>query len=701
MNRRNFLRTTAGAAAGFFAFRGRVFAFQQSPAIEKFTQALPGLGPTGIPVAVPVSAASSGADVYHFEARQFTQQILPAGYGKTTLWGYVDANGAGYPNNQRYLGPLIVARKGRAVRMQMTNKLPNKHILPVDTSLMGAEADQFVNRICVHLHGGFTPWTSDGGPFTWFAPGPWDTSKAPLSQYRGECFLNGTGVDGQAEYYYPNNQSARLSWYHDHAMGITRLNAYAGLAAGYLIGDDFEDFLIKIGLVPATQIPLIIQDKSFNEDGSLWYPTAYEGPSAEAVPDLPNPWVPLTQQTVNSFAGQKGRWDRDTDKPVPMTPSCVPEFFSDTILVNGAPWPNASIAPAPTRFRLLNGSQARFYNLQLYYESKTMPGEADLTRPGPAMIQIGTEGGFLWAPAVLNNPPKQIGWDTNTASPTFGNANSYNLLLGPAERADVIIDFSHAAGSSFILYNDAPAPFPMGDQRNDYYTGDVDATLIGGSLATLKGYGPNTRTLMRIEVTATTPTYGKPLPALVGELRVALAEMAAAQISVPNGCRVRDLTLNEDFDEFGRLIQKLGTNVKPDGSPDFGRGYMDPTTENPRAGDTEIWRVFNLTGDTHPMHFHLVNVQVLGRQPFDAENFAGRPRFTGAFRGPDPNEVGLKETVRMNPNEMTVLSMKFDLPKVPFKVPRSPRTGGYEYVWHCHILEHEEHDMMRPLVVMP
>ena len=452
----------------------------------------------------------------------------------------------------------------------------------------------------------------------------------------------------------------------------------SGLASAYLIGDDFEDYLIKLGLVPATQIPLIIQDKSFNADGSLWYPTVYEGPISEDVPDLPNPWVPLTKQIVNSFAGQEGRWERDEDKPAPTAPSCIPEFFSDTILVNGAPWPEASIAPAPTRFRLLNGSQARFYNLQLYYESKTVPGEADLTRPGPPIVQIGTEGGFLWAPVVLNDPPKQIGWDTNPHSPTFGNANSYSLLLAPAERADVIIDFSHVAGSSFILYNDAPAPFPMGDQRNDYYTGDIDATLIGGSPATPPGFGPNTRTLMKIEVTATAPTYGKPLTTLVAELSVVLAAMAATQISIPSGCRVRDLTLNEDFDEFGRLIQRLGTNVKPNGSPSFGRGGMDPTTENPHAGDTEIWRVFNLTGDTHPMHFHLVNVQVLGRQPFDAENFDGKPHFTATFRGPEANEVGLKETVRMNPNEMTVLCMKFDLPKVPFTVPVSPRTGGYE-----------------------
>ncbi len=155
------------------------------------------------------------------------------------------------------------------------------------------------------------------------------------------------------------------------------------------------------------------------------------------------------------------------------------------------------------------------------------------------------------------------------------------------------------------------------------------------------------------------------------------------------------------MDEYGRLIQRLGTDVEPAGSASFGRAYMDPVTEHARAGDVEIWRIFNLTGDTHPIHFHLVNVQVIGRRPFDAENYDGTPSFTGPLRGPDENEIGYKETVRVNPNEMAMVIMRFELPEVPFPVPQSPRTGNYEYVWHCHILEHEEHDMMRPMVVSP
>jgi spore coat protein A, manganese oxidase len=160
---------------------------------------------------------------------------------------------------------------------------------------------------------------------------------------------------------------------------------------------------------------------------------------------------------------------------------------------------------------------------------------------------------------------------------------------------------------------------------------------------------------------------------------------------------VRDLTLNEDFDNYGRLIQRLGTNVRLSAGT-FAKSFEDAASETPRAGDTEVWRIFNLTGDTHPIHFHLVNVQILERQPFDARHYNGAPRFHGPSRPPDPNEMGWKETVRMNPGEMTKVIMRFE---VPAGAPISARTGGYNYVWHCHILEHEEHDMMRPLIVMP
>jgi spore coat protein A len=500
-------------------------------------------------------------------------------------------------------------------------------------------------------------------------------------------------------------------------MGITRLNAYAGLATAYLIRDAFETKLIKSNIIPSNEIPLIIQDKTFlSAAEQANYPLSYAKPG-----DL---WYPY-QYEKNSLPNGHGRWDWGGDVIPPAYPVMeppaiaeVPEFFSDTALVNGTCYPFVEVQPRHYRFRILNGSQARFYNLQLYYDDGT--GEANLAKPGPRMIQIGTEAGFLPFPVALNNPPAQIAFDTNPLSPTFGNATRYNLLMSPAERADIIIDFSKVpVGARLILYSDAPAPFPVGDPRNDYFTGDPDFSSSGldqgGAPSTQAGQGPNSRTLMQFRIVPRIGASDPPAMNILEQLAVGGSGIFSSIYSaiLPKiimhdtkmAARTRDLTLNEEFDEYGRLIQKLGTNaqngVNNQNLPTWGRGFMDATTEDPHAGDLEIWRIANLTGDTHPIHFHLVNVQVLSRQAFDVVNYNGTPALLGASRGPDANERGWKETVRMNPGEVTTVAIKFDLPKVPFNVPLSPRTHGHEYVWHCHILEHEEHDMMRPLVVMP
>jgi spore coat protein A, manganese oxidase len=252
-----------------------------------------------------------------------------------------------------------------------------------------------------------------------------------------------------------------------------------------------------------------------------------------------------------------------------------------------------------------------------------------------------------------------------------------------------------------FLYNDAPAPFPMGDPVNDYYPG-----APGNPTQPKPGFGPNTRQILRFKVV---PATSKDAPLqinkdtnLTPDLTPFLVPPGTAVqngvLHLPPGVKVRQLTLNETFDGYGRLIQMLGTNKPLNGG--FGRAYMDPATETPDAGSTEVWQIVNLTGDSHPIHFHLVNVQLLGRQPFDEEHYNGTPHYTGPAQSPLRTELGWKETVRMNPGEVTTVIIKFDLPTVPFSIPSSPRTGGNEYVWHCHILEHEEHDMMRPLVVM-
>ena len=277
------------------------------------------------------------------------------------------------------------------------------------------------------------------------------------------------------------------------------------------------------------------------------------------------------------------------------------------------------------------------------------------------------------------------------------------------------MDFSSVpAGENLILYNDAPAPFPQGDTRNDYYTGCPDQTSIGGSSSTKPLNGPNTRTLMQFRVvpltgskdpldfTATLSALKDGLPAAYQASHVPFGEPDLD----PNapGVIFENKTLNEDFDEFGRLIQRMGSDTKTyDDS--YGLNYSDPPTEVYKDGQTVVWDIYNTTGDTHPMHFHLANVQVLGRAEFD-DSDPSHVTFapTTAWQPPDPNYRGWKETVRMNPGEVTRVIMQFKLPTVPFPVPPSPREGlfgGHEYVWHCHILEHEEHDMMRPLVILP
>lgn len=702
--RREFLKTTlvAGTALALFKGReGKIWAFSQTPTLRKFVAPLPGLGPNGIPVAnATTSSQYPGADFYRLSAQQFEQQMHPDLPNPTRLWGYVDLT----TNNTGYLGPAIVAMRGKPTVIRMRNDLPPQHILPVDKSLMGAEEGVPENRCCVHLHGGYVPWTSDGGPFAWFSPtgvvGATDGSS-------GVSFLNGVpGSPGTADYYYPNDQSMRLAWYHDHAMGITRLNAYAGMAAPYVILDDVNTLLTggDAPTVPplAYTVPLALQDKTFKSAsdqwgraGDLWYPYIYE--------TAPEPG---------------GRWDLGqpsdgfTPEGAPPLPSCVPEFFADTPVINGMAYPYAEVQPRRYRLLALNGSQARFFHLQLFYESTVNPGEPDFSKPGPAFIQIGNEAGLLPAPVVLNNPPVQI---PIACDGTVNFDGPFNLLLAPAERADLIIDFSSVpAGSNLILYNDAPAPFPGGDTRNDYYTGCPDQTAIGGAPSTIAGKGPNTRTLMQLRVV---PLVGAKDPLDFAATYAALQTSLPAAYKAshepfgefdldPNapGVIFENKTLNEDFDEYGRLIQRVGTDTALY-SDSYARNYEDAPTEVYHDGQTVVWDIYNTTGDTHPMHFHLVNVQVIGKAPFD-NSIPNQLTFTplGPWQAPDPNYRGWKETVRINPGEVTRVIMKFKIPNVPFNVPVSPRPGlqsGHEYVWHCHILEHEEHDMMRPLVVLP
>ena len=691
LTRRTLLKAGAIAGAGlvvpvrWLSETSAVVAYSTSDRLRKFIQPLRGVGGAGIPVAQPDTDAKPwwqpGVTHYTIAIRQFADQLHPDLPHPTRLWGF----GQGGAETFRHLGGIIAVKRGTPVQITFRNHLPARHIMPVDRTIMGTEDQD--NRAAVHLHGGLVPWTSDGGPHAWWDP---DGHKGP-SFINNQVLRPGRPVPrDEAEYYYPNNQGARLVWYHDHSIGTTRLNAYAGMASACVIYDDYELALVAVNHLPGPLNPrtvhLVFQDKVFvsrrieksdptwsrvmprTRAGDLWYPHVYK-------PD---------------------RWELSPDQPAgpPPDPSVVPEMFGDTILVNGLVYPYLEVERRQYRFRMLNACQARLLNPRLVYASRANDAEPG-SIGGPAFIQIGTEGGFLPAPVYLDG--------TSPAAP--GGPTRNQLLLAPAERADLIVDFRDVpAGAKLLIVADAPAPYPGGDAGNDFYPGNP------ATPTSRPGFGPNTRTLLQLRVKPRRGAADPPitLPAVFTPTDpFLLGQEPRGPTPVPRHTHVRRLTLNEGFDDHGRLIQFLGTDKPVNATPEFGQPYGNTPTEIVQAGSAEVWEILNVTGDTHPIHFHLVNVQVLSRRPFDAESYAGgRPTYTGDAIGPDPNELGWKDTVRMNPGEVTRVWMKFDLPAVPFTVPASPRLRddygieGAEYVWHCHILDHEEHDMMRSLVVV-
>jgi FtsP/CotA-like multicopper oxidase with cupredoxin domain len=437
------------------------------------------------------------------------------------------------------------------------------------------------NRATIHLHGGYVPWISDGTPHQWITPAGETTSYPKGVSVRNVPDMPDPG-DGSMTFFYNNQQSARLMFYHDHSYGITRLNVYAGEAAGYLTQDQVEKDMIDgtdlSGVNPAPSqkilpdigIPLVIQDKTFVDENTIgaqdptWnWGTGARNPDTGKIlnantGDLWMPHVYMTNQNPWDIGGMNafGRWHYGpwfwppttniAHGPVPNPyvgpgePPMIPgvpsnsmgmESFMDTPVVNGMAYPYLNVEPKVYRFRILNAADDRFFNLQLYVaddsvttedgrsntEVKMVPasnclagtpanwptdgragGVPDPTTVGPSFIQIGNEGGFLPAPVYLPNQP--INWNMDQTNFDFGNVNQGTLILGTAERADVLIDFSAYKDKILIMYNDAPAPFPAIDPRYDYYTGHPDLTDTGGAPTTQVGYGPNTRTIMQFRV---------------------------------------------------------------------------------------------------------------------------------------------------------------------------------------------------------
>jgi spore coat protein A, manganese oxidase len=569
INRRQFLRYGAGVGAAVTLPGVARILSGMAPTTAAYAAAGGALGkylePVPLPGAGLVVATPSGPNQYSFTQTPIARRLHPQ-LPPTPLWAYDD--GSGLAGQAGSFGMVVVAHTGTPVQASFTHHLPATYPswIPVDTRLtpLGDEV-----RVMTHLHGGFVAAASDGNP-----------AVTP----------NGFGPGETQTVYYPNDppqMPASLLWFHDHGLGTTRLNVFAGLAAAYLIRDANDTGLEPnpIGIPGgAYEIPLVIQDRLFNADGTLLYPRS-------VIPGV--------------------TW--------------IGEYFGDVMLVNGKVWPFLNVEPRLYRFRLLNGCNSRILNLDV---------------GGVRFWQIGAEGG-MWDKPV---PMKQ-------------------LVLAPAERADVIADFRPAAGQTLVMKNAKP-PKPVATPA------------------------PSLTTVMQIRVGT---TVGKPGPATVP------ASLPGRAANLPSPVRTRYITLNEiGAETAGWFLNLNGAH--------FGAATA---TETPVVGTVEDWVYINLTADTHPMHTHLFTHQVIGRTPFNVKAYLAAyttatgvpggidptPFATGPMVPPDPEERGFKDTTKANPGYFTTIRGKLDLPAGL----AAPQT----YVHHCHIVEHEDNDMMQAFIVTP
>ncbi|MHC4586286.1 MAG: multicopper oxidase family protein [Planctomycetota bacterium] len=617
--------------------------------------------PLVIPPAMPRTGkinqqGGKNIDYYEIAVRQFQQRILPPSLPMTTVWSYGSVD---YPGTVaeggtfNYPALTIEAKFDKPVRVNWINDLVRDngnflpHILPVDQTLhwanppgprdtRGTDPSLYLGPVPIvtHVHGAHTTEESDGFPEAWYLPdannipndiqfttGTWyDTFKPQFEAKYGQIWQPGTAV-----FQYRNDQRATTLWYHDHTLGMTRLNVYAGPAGFYIIRGGPDDEVIgklpgpapALGDPPGTkyyEIPIVIQDRSFNDDGSLFYPdnrAFFEGLEPN---QLQIPFIPDTACDGNSD----------------VSPIWNPEFFGNMMVVNGFTWPYLQVEQRRYRFRLLNGCNSRFLILKL--------------DSGQPFYQIGAEGGFLPAPIMLNE-----------------------LLMSPAERADVIVDFTDVpAGTEIILQNIGPdEPFGGGTPGVDFDPADPETTGQVMKFIVMSTPGRD----------KTTPPMDLILPAImplgpeVTTRHLTLNEEESQTVLVSEDGNNIVLDCN-DGEVFGPTAALLGTIT------DGALKWSDPITEDPTAGDTEIWEIHNFTEDAHPIHVHLIMFQVLNREDSD-EN----------VRGPEPWETGWKDTVIAYPDEITRIKARFDIAGM--------------YVWHCHIVEHEDNEMMRPYIVLP
>ncbi|HLA99176.1 MAG TPA: multicopper oxidase [Anaerolineales bacterium] len=679
VSRRAFLKLGAAAGAGLYLtarFGGKLFkVYAQIPGGTLDPLSVPKyMTPMLIPPVMPaagtiIQPGGKPIDYYEISMKQFAQQILPASLPPTTVWGYGAVSKADKRGLLLHNAPslTIEAKWNRPVRVKWINDLVDTngdylpHLLPVDQTLhwanppgglMGRDMRPTFEStpgpytgpvpIVTHVHGAVGVGDeSDGYAEAWYLPaagnlpagyateGTWYNffaSKAAASY--GEVW-----GPGFATFQYPNHNRASTVWYHDHALGMTRLNVYAGPAGFYIVRGGPDDAVLdsrtgSAAVLPGPapkandkfppnktyyEIPIAIQDRSFNADGSLFYPD-----TRAFFDEIAGPFIP------------------DTD----ISPIWNPEFFGNMIMVNGNTWPFQTVEQRRYRFRFLNGCQSRFLIL-------------DFSQiPGVEAWQIGNEGGFLATPVNLT---------------AMGN----RLLMGLAERADVIVDFTNVPPGQHILANVGPdEPFGGGVPGVDFDPADPGSTGQVMAFNVVPAIAPD----------PTTPPQFLQLPAIT---------------PYPPESVTRPLALLEEMSAFfedAPAEAVLGTVA---GDPNVApavwtrRLWMDPVTENPAVGATEVWELYNATGDAHPMHIHEIVFEVVNRQDIfvDEETQEVQVVPGSVPTPPEPWETGFKDTVIAYPGQVTRVRAQFNTPG--------------QFVWHCHIVEHEDNEMMRPYRIGP
>ena len=595
-----------------------------------------------IPVYTPTNVLDGSSNIirqdYSVDMIQFREPILPPGTPTvnanpdgTLVWGYAgncyDA-ATGVALSPEYFAnspsATFIATTGIPTQVTWGNLVNNPQFLPVDTTIHWAGTGTSLTAtdpvpLVPHLHGGEVQSYSDGGPDSWWT----------FDGTTGPAFYSNV-------YSYPDAQNPATLWYHDHALGMTRLNVMSGLAGFYLLknapsdpittpaadGSDFDQYLTQHFPYGVSEIPLAIQDRTFTTNGELWFPTVGINP------------------TIHPY------WQ--------------PEFFGNTIMVNGKVWPNLDVTQGWYRFRVLDGSNARFYTLEL----KDQTTGAKI----PFMV-IGSDGGYLPAAATVKG-----------------------LTIAPGERYDILVDFTALpVGTKVLMTNKAKAPFPGGQQPDPQTVGQI----------------------MQFSVSSSSAYPGSTAPILPARL-LPTANLPA--LTTVDNSRIR--TLFEVMGPLGPVMVTVN-----------GQLWMGDISENPKNGDTEDWIIINLTGDTHPIHTHLATFQVVSRQSLKASKYmadwlaqnkqpsidAGgegippypssyipieldpTPYLQGKAAAPLPSEMGWKDTVQMNPGEVTVIRIRW-ISNTGGPYPFDP-TEGPGYVWHCHIIDHEDNEMMRPYVV--